>query len=47
MRVILVRHGRTDWNEEEVFRGRIDVKLNESGIGDPTLPRFNGFNVEP
>lgn len=32
MRVILVRHGKTDWNEEGVFRGRIDVKLNECGI---------------
>ncbi len=32
MRVILVRHGETDWNEEGVFRGRIDVKLNQSGI---------------
>jgi broad specificity phosphatase PhoE len=32
MRVISVRHGETDWNEEGVFRGRIDVKLNESGI---------------
>ena len=32
MRVILVRHGQTDWNESGVFRGRIDVKLNQRGV---------------
>jgi broad specificity phosphatase PhoE len=32
MRVILVRHGQTDWNESGVFRGRIDVKLNQRGM---------------
>jgi broad specificity phosphatase PhoE len=31
-RVILVRHGETDWNQEEIFRGRIDVKLNTTGL---------------
>jgi len=29
--IILVRHGETDWNANEVFRGRIDVELNETG----------------
>ena len=32
MRVILVRHGQTDWNRENIFRGRIDVELNPEGI---------------
>jgi broad specificity phosphatase PhoE len=32
MRVILVRHGQTDWNESGVFRGRLDVKLNQNGF---------------
>ena len=27
----LVRHGETDWNREEVFRGRLDVPLNDRG----------------
>jgi broad specificity phosphatase PhoE len=31
MIALLVRHGQTDWNEEGVFRGRIDVKLNARG----------------
>ena len=30
-RIYLVRHGTTDWNKEEVFRGRVDCKLNETG----------------
>ena len=31
MRVVLIRHGHTDWNEEGVFRGRIDIGLNKKG----------------
>jgi len=30
--IILVRHGETDWNTEQVFRGRIDVPLNQVGL---------------
>jgi broad specificity phosphatase PhoE len=30
-RVVLVRHGETEWNREDRFRGRIDVDLNETG----------------
>ena len=30
-RVILVRHGETDWNREEIFRGRADPPLNKKG----------------
>ena len=29
--VILVRHGETAYNREEVFRGRLDVPLNDHG----------------
>ena len=31
VKVMLVRHGETDWNREEIFRGRLDVELNENG----------------
>ncbi len=31
-KVILIRHGETDWNREQIFRGRIDVALNETGL---------------
>jgi broad specificity phosphatase PhoE len=30
--LLLVRHGETEWNTGEVFRGRADVNLNEKGI---------------
>jgi probable phosphoglycerate mutase len=30
-RLLLIRHGETRWNREEVFRGRADVPLSERG----------------
>src|SRR5207249_3229147 len=30
-RFILIRHGETDWNKEDRFRGRSDVSLNRNG----------------
>jgi broad specificity phosphatase PhoE len=30
--IILVRHGQTEWNRIERFRGRADVLLNETGL---------------
>ena len=30
--IILVRHGETDWNVTEVFRGGIDIELSENGL---------------
>jgi len=29
--IYIVRHGETQWNKEEVFRGRKDIPLNETG----------------
>ena len=31
-KIILVRHGQTEWNRVERFRGRADVPLNEIGL---------------
>ncbi len=30
-RIVVIRHGETEWNRVERFRGRIDVQLNEKG----------------
>jgi len=30
--IILVRHGQTEWNRVERFRGRADVPLNDMGV---------------
>jgi len=31
MKLYLVRHGQTAWNLGEVFRGRADIPLDETG----------------
>ena len=31
-RVYIVRHGQTEWNRQERFRGHIDIPLNEVGL---------------
>jgi broad specificity phosphatase PhoE len=35
--IILVRHGETDFNAAETFRGRADVPLNEKGLRQAQL----------
>ena len=30
-RIYLVRHGTTEWNREEIFRGRVECPLNDTG----------------
>jgi len=35
--IILARHGETEWNVTEVFRGRIDVELNQTGVKQAEL----------
>jgi len=36
-KIIIVRHGETEWNRDEIFRGRIDIGLNETGIRQAEL----------
>jgi len=35
--LIIARHGETEWNVTEVFRGQIDLDLNETGIKQAEL----------
>lgn len=32
--LIIVRHGKTDWNEKQLLQGRSDIPLNEIGFLD-------------
>ena len=44
--IILARHGETEWNVEEVFRGRIDVELNETGLRQAELLAEHLSNIK-
>lgn len=45
--IIIVRHGRTEWNRVERFRGRADLKLDEVGIkqAEAAAARIAGWQV--
>jgi broad specificity phosphatase PhoE len=45
--IYLVRHGQTTWNKEEIFRGRTDVPLDETGLKQAELvgQYFNGMEI--
>lgn len=46
--IYLVRHGQTAWNREEIFRGRADVPLNETGVREAELAAqyFKGLPID-
>jgi broad specificity phosphatase PhoE len=46
--IILARHGETEWNVEEIFRGRVDVELNQTGRRQAELlaEHLSELNIE-
>lgn len=46
-RLILVRHGRTEWNRVERFRGRTDIELDAVGIkqAEATAERLSSLPI--
>jgi broad specificity phosphatase PhoE len=46
-RIYLIRHGTTEWNREEIFRGRVDCPLNEAGQaeGRAVAAFFQGVEI--
>jgi len=47
-RIYLVRHGTTEWNREEIFRGRVDCALNEEGRAEAgaVAAYFEGMDLD-
>jgi phosphoserine phosphatase len=47
-RIYLVRHGTTEWNREEIFRGRADCALNETGRAEAraVAAYFEGVDLD-
>jgi len=42
--IIIARHGETEWNVSEIFRGRRDIGLNKTGIKQAEL--LGGYLVD-
>jgi broad specificity phosphatase PhoE len=45
--IYLIRHGQTAWNKEEIFRGRTNIPLDETGLKQAELAAeyFKGMEI--
>lgn len=48
MRIILARHGETDYNKNEIVQGHSDIPLNEEGIrqGIAAGKKIEGYKID-
>lgn len=50
MKLVLIRHGESDWNRKNLFTGWTDVELTEKGENEGRtagrLLRENGFDFD-
>jgi len=47
-RIYLIRHGTTEWNREEIFRGRVECPLNDTGRAEARAAAdfFRGIRLD-
>ena len=47
--LILIRHGNSTWNQQNLFTGWVDVDLSDQGRAEADisgqLPSFNGASI--